>query len=252
MRILLWSILMINVTTVSAQYEYEYKPELTDIDTTKYVEFINGKGYLISRLDFSTVGIHLQRTGKWEVVVDLAIQYNGERLNFIPSESLTITGLDRNYERVIYETYSHKDYLDEIAKKQNSRMFWTSLGEAMSNYNAGQTTTTTQTNATVRDNYGNVVSGSATSYQSTYDPNKAKSSQEISRMRLQRMQEQQLENLTSIEESIMKPVTLYYGDFHYGYVFLKIPKVDRDAHAIQFDLKIGKDLHTVLFTSTDY
>ncbi|MEQ8626305.1 hypothetical protein [Ekhidna sp.] len=239
---LLWLFALCSVSKSLSQTKYEYYYEPVDIENnpSQYIEFINGKGYLMSINSNSKVAIYLERTTKKQIIAEVAIVYSGNRFDFFPSKSISITGLDKNYDKVAYRTYSFDEYLSEVERKNRNELLWSSISEAFKNYGAGNSS------SIVYDNQGKKIATV-----DTYDPDKARASKDISEEKLEQIESEQESTKAVVQHSILKPTTLYKGDILYGTVYLEIPKEDKHSNAIHVEIEINDESHNILFRSAN-
>ena len=221
---------------------YRFTPQ---VNNEVELFYLDGNEVAKSTKDNSSVSVFASRTDSKELV--LFVEYknlSNKNINAIP-EQIKVTGYNPENETNILKTYSSKEYIRKLQKKQAWAMALQGLGQAMESYNAGSSTSTTTTTGSV---YGDLnLYGSSTSTTTTYDYGKQAEANARNRAELEKTAAEFEEIQNATEQGLLKANTLAPNTFVSGGVMIKLKGNYNKKYEVS--IPFGTETHRIVFIS---
>lgn len=215
--------------------------------------------YIQNGLSIATKVTYVKEYGKW-FKVDIIISNNStESLVFDPDYNIYAYSTNKNGEMKTLDVWPAYQYLNKVRRRHNTAEFFAAVGEAMQNYNAAYSTSTTTTvqnyggqinsygvNASVGaaagvaagsggyavgaavgasvGAYANTTNYSGSSITTTstvtYDAAIAYQQQALSQQKMREFHNANWEERQSIEKGYLEKTTIFPGETVSGYVYI--------------------------------
>jgi len=207
--------------------------------------YLDGNEVAISTKDNSIISIYADRKDSKELILYLEYKnLSDKNMNAVPEE-IKVEAYNDEGEQKLLKTYSSKEYIKKIEKKQAWAMAMQGLAKGLESYNAGSSTSTTTTTGSVSGDLN--LYGSSTSTTTTYDYGKQAEANARNRKELEETAKVFEEIKNSTEQGLLKSNTLTPNTFVSGAVMIELKGSYNSKYKIS--IPFGLDNHNIVFIS---